>query len=684
MKKAFSNVLWMLVAVAAVLGAAVNLGGNAAIIIGLLFVIFCGPARMVLATLIVIVGALGSIVNVGGQVGLGLGLLLGTFFGPARISGVDFRQWFRDPGIPSEIGDDSFIGLMRWGFHTLWAGWAAAIVVVRATASCSGGPCSLADPLRMVGSLPDWFHLRTIGTAALEFFVRSPQAILSWLPRECVQVDFRLILGLLPERFYLQAMGNGLHWLLTSCSGTPLVLTMAATVIVGASVMLGSVEAAWRLGLVFSVQPPARPLEYLTTHQVPSVPAGLKPNSRRRLVICCDGTWNWPESRHETNVVRLVRALKPVACDGIPQIAHYHEGVGTGNFLDRALGGGTGIGLTASVKACYGFLADNYREHDEIFLFGFSRGAYVVRSLAGFIGTVGMLRKHEMARFSEVWDWYWQDRQKRDRHTLSRLVPDRIPDVYIDGIGVWDTVGALGIPGSNLCASAFAFLETELGPRVRHAFQALAIDEQRGNFQGAVWVPYLPNRRVRGETAVAVRAPESTPANATPQVLGQMWFPGVHSNIGGGYTEHGLSDASYVWMLSQLQGLLDFDERSIVGALDPKKSESYSIGELVDSRTLFWKLLWCPVPRPVGIISDTEEVHASAWDRSDTKLVARSDIYKSTSRRAWLTAMGPRTQRSQFETRIDALPRPPQPAPIRIATKLGFCGRILRYLNPQS
>src|SRR5262249_38051574 len=122
--------------------------------------------------------------------------------------------------------------------------------------------------------------------------------------------------------------------------------------------------------------------------------------------VCCDGTWNSPAMARETNVIQLLRAIQPQTATGLPQISYYHLGVGTGNFVDRMLGGGTGIGLSNSVKACYGFLVDNFRPGDEILLFGFSRGAYVVRSVAGLIGLVGLLRRDEMHRFAEVWDYY--------------------------------------------------------------------------------------------------------------------------------------------------------------------------------------------------------------------------------------------------------------------------------------
>src|SRR5262249_29356798 len=161
---------------------------------------------------------------------------------------------------------------------------------------------------------------------------------------------------------------------------------------------------------------------------------------------------------------------------------------------------------------------------DEIFLFGFSRGAYVVRSLSGMIGAVGLLRKQDMARFAEAWNWYWQDRAGREEDVLDGIALERHTGVEVECIGVFGTVGALGIPGSRLCRDAFAFYETQLGAHVRNAFQALAIDERRGNFQAAIWVP-----------ADSPDSEANRLARGPQQVLKQMWFPGVHSNVGGGY-----------------------------------------------------------------------------------------------------------------------------------------------------
>jgi T6SS, Phospholipase effector Tle1-like, catalytic domain len=318
----------------------------------------------------------------------------------------------------------------------------------------------------------------------------------------------------------------------------------------------------------------------------------------------------------------------------------------------------------------------------------------VVRSLAGMIGAVGMMQKDEMARFAEVWNWYCLGKDNHQLADLEKLSPKRHRNVDIECIGVWDTVGALGIPGSRFCARAFGFHDTALGVHVRHAFQALAIDERRGNFQAAVWVPFDQTRRRRGAAEAATQPeakpepepkPEPKPEDKRPrQVLKQMWFPGVHSNVGGGYPQHGMSDSTFLWMRAQLQGLLGFDCNNIVSSLDNVASEFYPGGKLEDSRTLAWKLIACPVPRPIGIISETERVHESAWGRSaKPPLVPADDVYQGESRQGWLEVIGLQQVRDDIEKKIAELPRPPDPPPVNIPRKLGVCGRILELINPQ-
>ena len=117
----------------------------------------------------------------------------------------------------------------------------------------------------------------------------------------------------------------------------------------------------------------------------------------KNIVVCCDGTWNDSDSAAEfTNVVRIARAIKPIdgrSSPATPQIVYYHSGVGTSDAVDRVMGGAVGLGLSRNVRDAYAFLAANYCEGDEIFLFGFSRGAYTARSVAGIIGWVGLIHK---------------------------------------------------------------------------------------------------------------------------------------------------------------------------------------------------------------------------------------------------------------------------------------------------
>ncbi len=533
---------------------------------------------------------------------LPFGLMLGTLLAPARLSGVDFRQWFRDPGQPSVHTDDSWIGLLISGIKIAFV---SALGVVLAVALWLAWP-----------HLADW--------RACCLLVAAWDLALDLMP---------YVAGLIAGIVLAQAMA----------------------------------EMAWRFGL--ALVPDAAPAARRLSARMRAVVPDPRERSGRRLVVCCDGTWNWPDRQRETNVVRFVRAIAPQgqAADGgpIPQISHYHLGVGTGNVLDRIVGGGLGIGLSNSVKSCYGFLVDNYAPGDEIFLLGFSRGAYVARSVAGMVGRVGILQRSEMERFIDAWDWYTEDVAARKITDLDAIAPNRYQDVEIECIGVWDTVGALGIPGTRFCAKSFAFHETELGSGVRHAFQALAMDERRGNFQASVWTP--------------------NPAPRSGQVLEQVWFPGVHSNIGGGYELHGLSDTSMLWMLSRVieWDLLAIDMKYVDQVLD--RSERYPIGVLAQSRTWLWRTVGSPVPRPAGITSETEQIHESAWDRAaDGAASLVGDIYHTAKRRRWLDAMGGLIcQRSELERQHavrNAVPRTKWSSPL-VSRKLGLCDRILTWLN---
>ena len=260
----------------------------------------------------------------------------------------------------------------------------------------------------------------------------------------------------------------------------------------------------------------------------------------KRLVVCCDGTWNTPEMESPTNVVRLARNLLPRGRDGLPQLLHYDKGVGTGGRIDRIVGGAFGKGLDLNVREAYEFIASNYVEGDEIYLFGFSRGAYTVRSLAGMIGYAGLLGRDQMALFAQAYELYREetsperDGAKAFRSTHGTSVPP------ITLLGCWDTVGALGIPDKlpgikldQAFKDRYRWLDSNLGKHVQAALHAVAIDERRKEFEHTPMYRGLPE-----------------------QVLREVWFPGDHGCVGGG-VEHKepLSRTALEWMLEQIRDL---------------------------------------------------------------------------------------------------------------------------------
>ena len=306
----------------------------------------------------------------------------------------------------------------------------------------------------------------------------------------------------------------------------------------------------------------------------------------KRLIICCDGTWNEPNDKTKgndaddtepTNVLKVVRGIAPVDKDGIPQVVYYDAGVGTLGFLDRFLGGGLGVGISKNIQQAYRFIANNYHEGDELFLFGFSRGAYTVRSLAGFIGTVGLLDKKYLRHVAAAYSYYRLQPAKRPGSAQEGRLKafTRRQDIPIKFIGAWDTVGALGAPTPvlrRLTRSMIGFHDTQLGRRVQNAYHALAVDEKRRPFQANLWT--------------------GTPASG--QTIEQLWFPGVHSNVGGGYRDTTLSDVTLKWMTDRATSHgLEFT--SLVTGLRPKAGSS---GSLRDSFSLLYEVLrFLRVPR---------------------------------------------------------------------------------------
>jgi uncharacterized protein (DUF2235 family) len=275
----------------------------------------------------------------------------------------------------------------------------------------------------------------------------------------------------------------------------------------------------------------------------------------RNLVVCSDGTWSTPEDTEgglpaPTNVVKLYNAVAELGVS-TPQKKYYHPGVGTeGSKLDRLVGGGMGKGLDDNIKSAYKWLATKYRANDHIFLFGFSRGAYTVRSLGGMISCCGLLDLSDpdlaprdlWERVNRAFECY-----RDPDHDLGALsgwpfhnadgVGTAPNSTQMHFIGVWDTVGALGVPDDlaflNLIddPTEHEFHDTELGSTVSIARHALAIDEMRASFQPTLWTKW----------------------DADKTDVKQIWFPGVHGDVGGGYLERGLSDAALLWMMEEAE-----------------------------------------------------------------------------------------------------------------------------------
>ncbi|TPE53761.1 DUF2235 domain-containing protein [Amaricoccus solimangrovi] len=296
----------------------------------------------------------------------------------------------------------------------------------------------------------------------------------------------------------------------------------------------------------------------------------------KRIVVCCDGTWNRLDSEEHTNVGRLAAAILGTAtgADGtrVTQIVHHLDGVGSGRgtgrasqTVDRLFGGAFGWGLDALITEAYRFLALNYEPGDEIYVFGFSRGAYCARSLCGLIGRAGIVERRHADRIDDATRLY-RDPAKGSASEAARVFRARYAShvTTIDGeaawrereglgdhpdpvrlrlayLGVWDTVGSLGVPrglfgmmpGGGRAVRRHSFHDTKLSPLVAAARHAVAIDERRWDFEPTLW--QLDD--ILGKPGL------------DPGDYPQQWFPGVHGAVGGGGPDAGLSSAALLWVL---------------------------------------------------------------------------------------------------------------------------------------
>lgn len=287
-----------------------------------------------------------------------------------------------------------------------------------------------------------------------------------------------------------------------------------------------------------------------------------------RLIVLCDGTWNRADQPAPTNVRRLCQAIE----ESDSQRVKYEPGVGT-RRLERIRGGAFGFGLSRNVRDCYTWLVDNYEPDDELFFFGFSRGAFTARSLAGLVRNSGILRRENRGMVDAAYKLY-RSRDPEDRpraETAAKFRADNShPDATIAFIGVWDTVGALGIPVDGfrlpVLTRRWRFHDTTLSSKVLNAYHAISIDERRRPFAPTLWV--------------------EKPGEPPPpeQTVCQVWFAGVHADVGGGYPERTLADIPLRWMAEHAQqcGLV-LKPGALQLAPDPR-------GVKHDSLSLFYRL----------------------------------------------------------------------------------------------
>ena len=337
----------------------------------------------------------------------------------------------------------------------------------------------------------------------------------------------------------------------------------------------------------------------------------------KNIVICCDGTWQKFGQPNPTNVALMARVVGRSDAQGVAQVVRYDDGVGVGQggfgLSARLLGGAFGDGLDYKIARSYEFLCLNYQPGDRIYLFGFSRGAYTVRSLAGLLRQLWILRPDQAGRVADAMKLY----RRRPRTKANSPAVDRwIAEVqafhrswchpvsealfskdfqfprdgqaaasgasgWIQYLGVWDTVGSLGLPlnlpFAELFAGRYAFHDMRLSRIVGWARHAVALDEARLSFAPSLW-ENLPDLN---DAAGAHSAPYAD------RPYQQQWFPGGHASVGGG-AEAPISRAALLWIAEgAARAGLGLDPAQIAGHIaevdptQPFAAESFSLGGLL-------------------------------------------------------------------------------------------------------
>ncbi|NJN74423.1 MAG: DUF2235 domain-containing protein [Limnothrix sp. RL_2_0] len=304
----------------------------------------------------------------------------------------------------------------------------------------------------------------------------------------------------------------------------------------------------------------------------------------KRIIICCDGTWNEPNAECPSNVVKIKQAIKQRDSQGIEQVVAYDPGIGTPAgaerlqnkpfsrtriFFEKMTGGMFGWGIDKNIKDVYRKLLNSYEDGDEVYLFGFSRGAYTVRSLAGLIYCSGLIPKDlspeeisqgitQEKKIEAAYKFYrkrtkseaekerkFQQAERMRENTRSKQIP-------ITLIGCWDTVGALGLPNiinilklDQWINRKYTFHDVKLNRKINNALHAIALDEHKEAFS-------INHMKLSEGADTKIK---------------EVWFPGTHGCVGGGTKAlAGLSNAALLWMMEETNNLgleLEFDPEHI-------------------------------------------------------------------------------------------------------------------------
>lgn len=346
----------------------------------------------------------------------------------------------------------------------------------------------------------------------------------------------------------------------------------------------------------------------------------------KRIAVFCDGTWNGTEQPDPTNVRRMAMMVPARGSDGVVQRTLYFQGVGVpegGSWLERLdekiSGGAMGIGLDKKIAIAYDHLGRHYEPGDEVYVFGFSRGAYTARSLVGLIRNCGLPREPSPELVEECFAHYRDrsDETKPDSEAsmeFRRRVSPRIvtsPEeaawraahghpaghpFEVTYLGVWDTVGALGIPShwglpARLLNRKYRFHDTDLSRLVRSARHAVAVDERRRPFVPTLWTNLADLR-----------------AQPSAGDYRQEWFAGVHGAVGGGGDIVCLSGLALIWVANgaMAEGL-DLD----AAELDRVRAECRPLGPLYNAsagRSVLERIMglagrWRDGPEEISMVS---------------------------------------------------------------------------------